>query len=75
MPHAWKDIHVGPSRFNYSTDKGKSRSGPYHVPDFGQKGIAARTDYLVNGERDALIFRTARQVERTRGPRFLRAHP
>ena len=54
-----EDIHVGPSRFYHTADKGKTWSGPFRLPDFGQKGIAARTDYLVNGKRDAMVFLTA----------------
>ena len=53
------DIHIGPSRFYYSMDRGKTWHGPYRVPDFGQKGIAARTDYLVNGKHDLMAFLTA----------------
>ena len=53
------DIHIGPSRFYYSMDRGKTWNGPYRVPDFGQKGIAARTDYLVNGKHDLMAFLTA----------------
>ena len=54
-----EDIHVGPSRFYYSYDRGKSWAGPFRVPNFGQKGIAARTDYLVNGKHDLTMFLTA----------------
>ena len=54
-----EDIHVGPSRFYYSYDRAKSWSGPFKLPDFGQKGIAARTDYLVNGKHDMTMFLTA----------------
>jgi hypothetical protein len=53
------DIHIGPSRFYYSTDRGKTWNGPYRIPNFGQKGIAARTDYLVNGKHDLTMFLTA----------------
>jgi hypothetical protein len=53
------DIHVGPSRFYYSTDRGKNWNGPYHIGNFGQKGIAARTDYLVHGKHDLTMFLTA----------------
>ena len=42
-------IHTGPSRFYFSYDRGKSWQGPYQMPDFGTKGIAARTDYLIDG--------------------------
>src|ERR1019366_8565502 len=53
------DIHVGPSRFYYSYDRGKNWNGPFRIPDFGQKGIAARTDYLVEGKNDLTMFLTA----------------
>lgn len=53
------DIHVGPSWFFYTTDKGKSWNGPFKLPDFGHKGIAARTDYLVDGRRELTMFLTA----------------
>ena len=54
-----EDVHVGPSRFYYSYDRGKTWNGPFRVPNFGQKGIAARTDYLVNGRHDLSMFLTA----------------
>jgi hypothetical protein len=53
------DIHAGPSRFYYSVDRGKDWLGPYRLPLFGQKGIAARTDYIVNGKDDCMLFLTA----------------
>jgi hypothetical protein len=53
------DIHAGPSRFYYSNDRGKNWLGPYRLPLFGQKGIAARTDYIVNGKSDCMLFLTA----------------
>jgi hypothetical protein len=53
------DVNIGPSRFYFSLDRGKSFDGPYQVPDFGQKGIAARTDYLIDGDHDMTVFLTA----------------
>jgi hypothetical protein len=53
------DINIGPSRFYVSSDRGKNWIGPYRIPDFSQKGIAARTDYLVNGKHDLTMFLTA----------------
>lgn len=53
------DIHIGPSRFYYTTDRGKTWQGPYEIPDFGRRGIAARTDYLVDGPRELTMFLTA----------------
>ena len=61
------DIHVGPSRFYYSSDKGKTWNGPYRIPDFGQPGIAARTDYLVNGKHDLTMFLTAAKANKREG--------
>jgi hypothetical protein len=49
----------GPSWLWYSNDRGHNWNGPYRVPDFGQPAIAARTDYIVNGKRDAFLFLTA----------------
>ncbi len=52
-------IHAGNSRFYYSLDRGKTWRGPYKLPNFGQPGTAARTDYLVNGKHDLTLFLTA----------------
>jgi hypothetical protein len=53
------DTNSGPSRFYYSNDRGKNWLGPYRLPLFDQKGIAARTDYVVNGKNDCMLFLTA----------------
>lgn len=53
------DLNTGRSRLYYSYDRGKTWRGPFLLPLFGQKGIAARTDYLVNGPRDCMLFLTA----------------
>ena len=53
-----ENINAGTSRFEYSCDRGKTWSGPYRLPNFGTKGTAARTDYIVNGKQDAFIFIT-----------------
>jgi hypothetical protein len=61
------DVHAGASRFAYSTDRGKSWRGPFRLPLFDQPGIAARTDYLVNGKHDCLLFLTAAKRDRREG--------
>jgi len=61
------DIHVGPSRFYYSSDKGKTWNGPFRIPEFGQPGIAARTDYLVNGKHDLTMLLTAAKSNKREG--------
>lgn len=62
-----ESFHVGPSRFYYSEDKGKSWQGPYRVPDFDTPGTAARTDYLIDGPREATVFLTAAKSNRKEG--------
>jgi photosystem II stability/assembly factor-like uncharacterized protein len=54
-----EDVNVGPSRFYYSYDRAKTWHGPFRLPSFGQKGIAARTDYLVKGTHDMTAMVTA----------------
>lgn len=61
------DIHVGESRFYYSYDKGKTWEGPFRLPNFGQPGIAARTDYLVNGKHDMTMLLTAAKSNKREG--------
>jgi predicted neuraminidase len=53
------DAHAGPARFYWSNNRGRDWHGPFRLPLFDQKGIAARTDYLVNGKHDCLLFLTA----------------
>lgn len=60
-------VHTGVSRFYYSYDRGRSWKGPFRLPLFGQKGIAARTDYVVNGEHDCLLFLTASKSNNREG--------
>lgn len=60
-------VHSGVSRFYYSYDRGRSWKGPFRLPLFGQPGIAARTDYLVEGERDCLLFLTASKSNNREG--------
>jgi hypothetical protein len=61
------DVHAGPSRFYYSTDRGHTWQGPYRLPLFGQKGIAARTDYLVKSKNECLLFLTASKQDGREG--------
>ena len=46
-------------RLWFTYDKGKTWHGAYDFPLFGQLGIAARTDYIARGKREALAFVTA----------------
>ncbi|MBI5084741.1 MAG: exo-alpha-sialidase [Acidobacteria bacterium] len=59
MTLRFSGIHEGPSRLFHTTDRGKKWLGPFEFPLFNRKGIAARTDYIVLGKREALAFVTA----------------
>jgi len=61
------DSNVGPSRWYYSLDRGHHWQGPFRFPQLGQPGIAARTDYIVNGPHDCLTFQTAAKANRREG--------
>jgi hypothetical protein len=61
------DVNIGPSRYYYSLDQGRIWHGPCRVPDFGQKGIAARTDYLIDGPRKLTVFLTAAKTNGKEG--------
>jgi BNR repeat-like domain len=61
------NTNQGPSRLFYSYDRGKTWNGPYAFPMLGQTGIAARTDYIVNGSRDAFVFLSAAKTNGREG--------
>jgi hypothetical protein len=60
-------IHVGPSRYYYTSDRGKTWEGPCTLPNFGQQGIAARTDYLIDGPQAMTMFLTAAKSDGREG--------
>jgi hypothetical protein len=60
-------IHAGRSRFYYSLDRGRKWQGPFNLPDFGQPGTAARTDYLVEGRHELTMFLTAAKSDGMQG--------
>ena len=62
--------HTGPSHYYVSPDRGESWDGPCRLPDFGTPGVAARTDYIVNGPKDMLVFLTAAKPDRREGRVF-----
>lgn len=61
------DNHIGPSRFYYSVDRGHDWNGPFRLPDVGTNGIAARTDYIVNSQRELMLFVTAGKSDKREG--------
>lgn len=60
-------VHTGVSRFYYSYDRGHTWKGPFRLPLFGQPGVAARTDYVVNGPGDCMLFLTASKRDNREG--------
>lgn len=61
---------AGGALFFYSTGRGHRWHGPYKFPMLGLKGIPARTDYIVNGKRDCLVFLTASKSNAKEGRPF-----
>ena len=53
--------------FYLTDDRAQTWQGPFSLPLFGEAGIEARTDYLVNGPQDCMIFLTASAVEGREG--------
>jgi hypothetical protein len=49
-------LRVRDDAFLFSYDRGRTWQGPYGLPDFGLGSLTARTDYLVQGPSDCLLF-------------------
>ncbi len=60
----------GVSRFSFSYDRGKTWRGPFRLPLFGQKGVMARTDYIVDGPAECSLFLTASKSDGREGRLF-----
>ncbi len=60
----------GRSRFYYSYDRGHNWKGPFWLPLFGQPGVMARTDYIVDGPRSCTVFLTASKQNGREGRPF-----
>ena len=65
------DIHVGPSRFYLSYNRGHDWMGPFRVPALNGLEIAARTDYLINSPSSAFLFLTAAKNNHREGRPFV----
>ena len=59
--------------FYLSTDRAHTWQGPFSLPMFGQTGIEARTDVIVNGPHDVMIFVTAANEKGEEGKGVLMA--
>ena len=58
------------SWFYTSANRCQSWDGPFTLPMFDQLGIAARTDYLVDGRHEATLFLTATKPDGEEGRVF-----
>jgi hypothetical protein len=63
-------IHGGNSRLYYSYDRGHNWKGPFKVPKFGQPGVMARSDYIVNGPHECHVFLTCSKQNQKEGRVF-----
>ncbi|HQO35926.1 MAG TPA: exo-alpha-sialidase, partial [bacterium] len=63
-------VDAAPSRFYYSYDRGHHWEGPFRLPLFGQLGVAARTDYIVDGKNECTVFLTAAKADGKEGRPF-----
>lgn len=57
----------GPTHFYYSINRGKEWLGPYSFPDLGTAGIASRTDYIVESEKELSVFLTTAKSNKKEG--------
>ncbi len=58
--HSGFALRCGKTEFFISYSRGKSWQGPYVYPDFKVGELTARTDYLVNGKDNCLLFLSAK---------------
>ena len=71
MMCARTDLHAGAiSWFYASTDRCHTWAGPYRLGDFGLPGVAARTDYIIDGPSRCTFFLTAAKTNGREGRVF-----
>ncbi|MFT5375488.1 MAG: hypothetical protein ACI906_002314 [Candidatus Latescibacterota bacterium] len=58
------------SFFYYSYDRCRSFRGPFSLPNYGQQGVEARTDYLVDDAQTCTLFLTATKANGAEGRTF-----
>ena len=60
----------GISRYYYSYDRGATWKGPFELPLLGFEGVMGRTDYIVNGPDDCMVFLSASKKNGKEGRPF-----
>ena len=63
-------VNAGQSRFSYSYDRGSTWEGPFRLPSYDTPGVAARTDYIVDGPSECTLFLTAAKSSGKEGRPF-----
>jgi hypothetical protein len=53
-----QDMHKGDGFFYYTYDRGKSWQGAFKLPLLDTEGLMPRTDYIIDGPREATLFLT-----------------
>ena len=64
------NMNVGPSYFYTSMDRCKTWQGPYRFAVEGVDNISARTDYVVLGKDECLMFGSAAKADKKEGRTF-----
>lgn len=59
--------HNGPTHFYYSNNRGVDWEGAFIYPDLGTDGIASRTDYIIDGEKEMSVFLTVAKSNKKEG--------
>jgi hypothetical protein len=57
------DYTYGASYWYYSYNRARTWQGPFRLPLFGLATVNARTDYIVNGPHDAMVFLSGSATE------------
>jgi hypothetical protein len=56
-------LRIRDRAFHFSYDRGRTWQGPFAFPDFGIGRLTSRTDYLVQGRDDCLLFFSAKNEQ------------
>ena len=59
--------NYGPTHFYYSNNRGVNWHGAYIYPDLETDGIASRTDYIIDGEKEMSVFLTVAKSNKREG--------
>ena len=58
---------TGPSHFYYTYDRGKLWKGPFSFPNLDTRGVATRTDYIIDGKHELVAFITVAKSNEREG--------